>query len=211
SAFPEPRAVIVNDRLARALGLDPLLLREDPSLILGAKGPLAQRPVAMAYAGHQFGVYVPRLGDGRAALLGELEIAPDTESDRGAAASGTVDLHLKGSGPTPFARGGDGFATLGPMLREYLVSEAMRALGIPPARAPAVAPPGAPWRRGVPCPGALLARAPASPIRVGTFHLAGGNEEVLRRLTDYAIARHYPHLDGDYLGFYRAVIAAQAE
>ncbi len=211
SAFAEPRAVIVNAPLARALGLDPLLLREDPSLILGAKGPLAQRPVAMAYAGHQFGVYVPRLGDGRAALLGELEMAPDPGSERDAAASGTVDLHLKGSGPTPFARGGDGFATLGPMLREYLVSEAMHALGIPSSRSLAVVATGALVQREVPLPGAVLARVAASHIRVGTFQLARGNEGVLRRLTDYAIARHYPHLDGDYLGFYRAVITAQAE
>jgi len=211
SAFPEPQAVVINDPLAQALGLDPLLLREDPSLILGAKGPLAQSPVAMAYAGHQFGVYVPRLGDGRATLLGELEIAPDAESAREAAAGSTVDLHLKGSGPTPFARGGDGFATLGPMLREYLVSEAMCALGIPTSRSLGVVATGALVQREVPLPGAVLARVAASHIRVGTFQLARGNEEVLRRLTDYAIARHYPHLDGDYLGFYRAVIAAQAK
>src|SRR5699024_41525 len=137
--------------------------------------------------------------------------APDTESDRGAAASGTVDLHLKGSGPTPFARGGDGFATLGPMLREYLVSEAMCALGIPTSRSLAVVATGALVPREVPLPGAVLARVAASHIRVGTFDLARGTEETLRRLTDYAIARHYPHLEGDYLGLCGAAIAAQAE
>lgn len=199
--FPQPHAVIINDGLARALGMDPGALRTDPGMLVGAADALAEQPVAMAYSGHQFGAYAPRLGDGRALLLGEAELA----------GTGPVDLHLKGSGPTPFSRGGDGLATLGPMLREYLVSEALHALGIPTSRSLAVVTTGAPVRRETWLPGAVLTRVAASHIRVGTFQLARGDESVLRRLADYAIARHYPEYVGDYRGFFRAVIAAQAE
>src|SRR5690625_2564075 len=141
----------------------------------------------------------PGSGDGRALLLGELDHGGQV-----------VDLHLKGSGPTPFARGGDGFAAVGPMLREYVVSEAMHGLGIPTSRSLAVIGTGDTVRRETPLPGAVLARVAASHIRVGTFQFASRDSGLLRRLADYAIARHYPHLRGDYAGFYRAVIAAHA-
>src|SRR5699024_6988067 len=131
---------IVNDHLARELGWDPEALRHDPAPLIAASGA-PHPPVAMAYAGHQFGVYVPRLGDGRAVLVGEATLTREGAPPR------QVDVHLKGSGPTPFARGGDGFATLGPMLREYLVSEAMHALGIPTSRSLAVTTTGSMVRR----------------------------------------------------------------
>jgi uncharacterized protein YdiU (UPF0061 family) len=163
--------------------------------------------VAQAYAGHQFGGYSPRLGDGRALLLGEL-VAPD---------GSLRDLHLKGSGRTPFARGGDGKAAIGPMLREYLVSEAMAALGIPTTRSLAVTTTGEAVRRDQgPLPGAVLARTASSHLRVGTFQYAAalGDLEVLRRLADHAIERHHPGA-GDapnrYLALYESVLAAQAE
>jgi uncharacterized protein YdiU (UPF0061 family) len=171
----------------------------EPAVALGA-------PVAQAYAGHQFGVFVPRLGDGRALLLGEL-----------ADANGRLrDLHLKGSGPTPFSRGGDGRAAVGPMLREYLVSEAMHALGIPSTRSLAVVGTGRTvLREDGPLPGALLARVAASHLRVGSFQYAASLQDpaVLRRLTDHAIARHYPEAaeaDNAPLALFRAVVSAQA-
>ena len=146
--------------------------------------PSGATPVAQAYAGHQFGGFVPRLGDGRALLLGEI-----------AAADGTVrDLHLKGSGATPFARGGDGLAAVGPMLREYIVSEAMHALGIPTTRSLAVVATGRPVHRETLLPGAVLARVASSHLRVGSFQYAAtaGDIELVRRLADHAIARHHP-------------------
>jgi uncharacterized protein YdiU (UPF0061 family) len=154
--------------------------------------------VALAYAGHQFGGYSPRLGDGRALLLGEL---PDGR-----------DLHLKGSGRTPFARGGDGKAPLGPMLREYVIGEAMHALGIPTTRALAVVTTGEQVaRERGPEPGAVLARVAASHVRVGTFQYAAatGDVDLLRRLADHAIARHHPGAT-DHLDLYERVIEAQA-
>lgn len=199
--FTDPQVLLLNEPLARSLGLDPEWLRASPGELLG--GEWTPQPVAMVYAGHQFGAYVPRLGDGRALLLGELPI-PSSGGQR------LVDLHLKGSGPTPFSRGGDGFGALGPMLREYVVSEAMHRLGIPTSRALAVLTTGDVVRREVPLPGAVLVRVAASHIRVGTFQLARSNEEILRRLTDHSISRHYPDLHGDYVGFYREVIRAQA-
>lgn len=195
AAFPDPRLLVLNDSLAGELGFDADLLRANPGILIGAPEALPHDPVAMVYAGHQFGVFVPRLGDGRALLLGEV---------------GGVDLHLKGSGPTPFSRGGDGYAVIGPMLREYIVSEALHALGIPTSRSLAVTATGMPVRREITLPGAVLARTAASHIRVGTFQYARRDESLLRCLADYAIERHYPHLAGDYLGFYRAVIDAQA-
>ena len=162
-------------------------------------------PVAQAYAGHQFGGYVPRLGDGRALLLGELATAD----------GGLRDLHLKGSGATPFARGGDGLAAVGPMLREYIISEAMHALGIPTTRSLAVVATGRTVQRETPLPGAVLARIASSHLRVGTFQYvaAGGDAALLRRLADYAIARHYPDVadaDNRYLALFDAVGSAQA-
>ena len=144
--------------------------------------------VAQAYAGHQFGVYVPRLGDGRAVLLGEVT---DIYGRR-------RDLHLKGSGRTPFARGGDGKAVVGPMLREYLIGEAMHGLGIPTTRALAVVATGERVMRESALPGAVLTRVAASHLRVGTFQYAAtsGGPDRLRALADYAIGRHYPQAAG---------------
>ncbi|MCW2959568.1 MAG: YdiU family protein, partial [Solirubrobacterales bacterium] len=163
-------------------------------------------PVAQAYAGHQFGGYSPRLGDGRALLLGEVV---DINGRR-------RDLHLKGSGRTPFARGGDGKAAVGPMLREYVIGEAMHALGIPTTRALAVVATGDDVIRETPLPGAVLTRVAASHLRVGTFEYAAalGDPELLRRLADYAIARHHPsaaEAEHPYLAFFEAVLEAQAQ
>ncbi len=208
---PAPRLLALNEALATELGLEPEALRTVPGLglLVGTTLPEGTEPVAQAYAGHQFGGYSPRLGDGRALLLGEV-----TDRD------GRVrDLHLKGSGRTPFARGGDGLAAVGPMLREYTMCEAMHALGVPTTRALAVTATGVTVRREVPLPGAVLARVAASHLRVGTFQYARALDEsdhvTLRRLADHAIARHYPHLDGGteqerHLSLYRAVVTAQA-
>jgi uncharacterized protein YdiU (UPF0061 family) len=161
--------------------------------------------VAQAYAGHQFGGFVPRLGDGRALLLGELV---DTDGR-------LHDLHLKGSGRTPFARGGDGLAAVGPMLREYVVSESMHALGIPTTRSLAVVATGQPVQRDTLLPGAVLARVATSHLRVGSFQYAAatGNLDLVRRLADHAIARHYPHAaeaEQPYLALFESVVTAQA-
>jgi uncharacterized protein YdiU (UPF0061 family) len=204
---PEPRLLVLDDPLAVELGLDPAQLRspEGIRLLTGTAVPDGATPVAQAYAGHQFGSYSPRLGDGRALLLGELVDA-----------DGTIrDLHLKGSGRTPFARGGDGLAAVGPMLREYVVSRAMHALGIPTTRALAVVATGRTVYRETPLPGAVLARVAASHLRVGTFQFARatGDAELLRRLADHAIARHHPHAaeaEQPYLALFEAVVAAQA-
>ncbi|RGE24178.1 YdiU family protein [Leucobacter sp. wl10] len=206
----DPALLALNEPLARELGLDPDALREDAGVrfLLGNELPDSASPVAQAYAGHQFGVYVPRLGDGRALLLGEVADA----------AGRPRELHLKGSGRTPFARGADGFAAVGPMLREYLMGEAMHALGIPTTRALAVVATG---RRVVreesldALPGAVLVRVAASHLRVGTFQYARslGDSGLLRRLADFSIERHFPSLadtDAPYLGLLEAVIAAQA-
>ncbi len=145
--------------------------------------------MALAYAGHQFGGFSPSLGDGRAHLLGEI-VTPDGRR---------LDLQLKGSGRTPFSRGGDGKAAVGPMLREYLVSEAMHALGVPTTRALAVVATGEDiWRDSGRLPGAVLARIAASHIRVGTFQFfaARGETDKLRALVDYTLARHYPQAQG---------------
>ena len=163
-AAPEPRLLVLNKPLATELGLDPAWLGgpDGLRLLVGNLVPDGAVPVAQAYAGHQFGGYVPRLGDGRALLLGELSTTD----------GGLRDLHLKGSGATPFARGGDGFAAVGPMLREYIVSEAMHAMGIPTTRALAVVATGRPVQRETPLPGAVLARVASSHLRVGTFQYA---------------------------------------
>jgi uncharacterized protein YdiU (UPF0061 family) len=204
---PAPRLLVLNDELARALCLDPAELRtpEGVAALAGNLRPAGATPIAMVYAGHQFGSYAPRLGDGRALLLGEVI---DDENQR-------RDLHLKGSGPTPFARGGDGKAAVGPMLRELLVGEAMHALGIPTTRALAVVATGEHIAREGMLPGAVLTRVASSHLRVGTFEFAArlGDRELLRRLTDHAIARHYPDVVGaehQYVAFYEQVVEAQA-
>ncbi|MFS0865969.1 YdiU family protein [Microbacterium sp. 179-B 1A2 NHS] len=204
---PDPQLIILNESLATDLGLDADALRgpEGVRLLTGDTTAASAAPVAQAYAGHQFGGYSPRLGDGRALLLGEV-------ADR----RGELrDIHLKGSGPTPFARAGDGFAALGPMLREYLVSEAMHALGIPTTRSLAVVATGRPVYRETALPGAVLTRVASSHLRVGSFEYARntGDVDLLRRLADHAIARHDPDLattDAPYLRFFEAVIDRQA-
>ncbi|MCB0949565.1 MAG: YdiU family protein [Mycobacterium sp.] len=211
-AAPEPALIAVNDPLATELGLDPAWLRsaEGLGLLVGTTVPGDATPAAQAYAGHQFGGFVPRLGDGRALLLGEIV---DT--------GGRVrDLHLKGSGRTPFARGGDGLAAIGPMVREYVISEAMHALGIPTTRALAVVATGRPVYRETVLPGAVLARVADSHLRVGSFQYASlisqssDDLDLLRRLADHAIARHHPaaaEADNRYLALLEAVSAVQAE
>ncbi|OFB37320.1 hypothetical protein BA059_19195 [Mycolicibacterium sp. (ex Dasyatis americana)] len=210
-ATPAPRLLVLNEPLAAELGLDATWLRtpDGLGLLSGTVVPDGATPVAQAYAGHQFGGYVPRLGDGRALLLGELVDADGRPRD----------LHLKGSGRTPFARGGDGLAVVGPMLREYIVSEAMHAMGIPTTRALAVVATGRDVRRETAQPGAVLARIAGSHLRVGSFQYAGAYEQatgdvgLLRRLADHAIARHHPaaaEAANPYLAMYEAVISAQA-
>jgi uncharacterized protein YdiU (UPF0061 family) len=204
---PEPRLLVLNEPLAEELGLDAAWLRgEGLGLLTGTRPPEGATPVAQAYAGHQFGGYSPRLGDGRALLLGELVDS-----------SGRVrDLHLKGSGRTPFSRGGDGLAVVGPMLREHLVSEAMHALGVPTTRSLAVVATGRAVQRETVLPGAVLARVASSHLRVGSFQYARATDDLdlLRRLADHAIARHHPHAaeaDNSALALFEAVVAAQAD
>ncbi|MCW2615126.1 MAG: hypothetical protein JWN08_2120 [Frankiales bacterium] len=204
---PAPRLLVLNEPLASELGLDPDQLREPDGVrfLLGNRVPSGAAPVAQAYAGHQFGGFNPRLGDGRALLLGELV-------DR----DGRVrDLHLKGSGRTPFARGGDGLAVVGPMLREHVVSEAMHALGIPTTRSLAVTATGRPVQRETLLPGAVLTRVASSHLRVGSFQFAAatGDLGLLRRLADHAVARHHAQAaqaDDPYLALFASVVAAQA-
>jgi uncharacterized protein YdiU (UPF0061 family) len=203
----DPRLLVLNEPLAADLSLDPAWLRssEGLRLLVGNVVPSGATPVAQAYAGHQFGGFVPRLGDGRALLLGELV---DTDGR-------LRDLHLKGSGRTPFARGGDGLAAVGPMLREHVISEAMHALGIPTTRSLAVVATGRPVRRETLLPGAVLARVASSHLRVGSFQYARatGDVDLLRRLADHAITRHHPgaaQAERPYLALFEAVVAAQA-
>ncbi len=199
----KPSLIKVNEPLARDLGLDPVALTtpEGLAVLAGNKVPKGASPLAQAYAGHQFGGWVPQLGDGRAVLLGEVI---DRHGQR-------RDIQLKGSGPTPFSRRGDGRAWLGPVLREYVVSEAMQALGIPTTRALAAVATGEPVYRERAFPGAVLTRVASSHIRVGTFQYfaARGDEEALRALTDHAMARHYPQAETP-LDLLSAVVAAQA-
>lgn len=183
-----PRLIRLNDRLAQDLGLDPQALSssEGIAILSGNKVVEGSAPIAMAYAGHQFGNFVPKLGDGRALLLGEVL---DRWGKR-------WDIHLKGSGRTPFSRSGDGRAAVGPVLREYIVSEAFAALGIPTTRALAALETGEWVYREAPLPGAIFVRLASSHIRVGTFEFfaARKDEEALRLLADYVIDRHYPDL-----------------
>ncbi|TQM91923.1 protein adenylyltransferase SelO [Roseinatronobacter monicus] len=189
--WPDPQLLVLNEPLAQSLGLDTAALRgaEGVGMLSGHALPDTARPIAQAYAGHQFGGFSAQLGDGRAILLGEV-IDP-----KGA----RWDIQLKGSGRTPFARGGDGRAVLGPVLREYLVSEAMAALGVPTTRALAACTTGDRVLRQFGLePGAVLARVASSHLRVGTFQFfaARGESEKLKLLLEYAIARHDPDLTG---------------
>lgn len=207
---PDPRIVVLNEELADELGLDADWLRSADG-IAWLTGKTDDPTFAQAYAGHQFGHYVPRLGDGRAILLAE----------RIDSAGRRRDLHLKGAGRTPFARGADGKAVIGPMLREYIVGESLHALGVPTTRALAVLTTGERvWREDGIWPGAILCRVAASHLRVGTFQYvaaqdaaASADASVLQRLADYAIARHYPDCEAaanPYLELYRQVVTAQA-
>ena len=197
-----PHLRAFNDDLARVLGIDPGEAREQAQVFGGNLVPEGAEPLAQLYAGHQFGSYNPQLGDGRAILLGEVV---GTDGKR-------RDIQLKGSGRTPFSRGGDGRAWLGPVLREYVVSEAMHALGVPTTRALAVVTTGEEVIREGRLPGAVLTRVAASHLRVGTFQVfaARGDLTRLQALTDYAIARHYPQAKGA-MGLLTAVRDAQAE
>ncbi|GGH27214.1 UPF0061 protein [Alsobacter metallidurans] len=203
-----PRLVRLNLALAEELGLDADALASPEGLaaLAGAAIPDGAEPIAAAYAGHQFGHFSPQLGDGRAILLGEV-------IDR---AGRRRDIQLKGSGPTPFSRGGDGRAALGPVLREYLVSEAMAALGVPTTRALAAVTTGEHVMREDIHPGAVLTRVAASHIRVGTFQFFAARRDLasLRKLADYAIARHDPAAAGapnPYLAFFEGVVRRQAD
>lgn len=202
-----PKLVALNYTLAKELGIDAKLLEMDEGIgiFAGNKIPEGATPIAEAYAGHQFG-YFTMLGDGRAVLLGEHVTASGKK----------VDIQLKGSGRTPYSRGGDGKATLGPMLREYIISEAMYGLGIPTTRSLAVVTTGEDIYREEVLPGAILTRVAASHIRVGTFQYAAkyGAFEDLKALADYTIERHYKELinkEDKYLLFLKAVIKRQAK
>ncbi|MCI4679892.1 YdiU family protein [Rhodoblastus acidophilus] len=211
SPAPAPEWVVFNDGLAAELGLPenaatPGLLQ----LLSGGPPSEGRENIALAYSGHQFGQWNPLLGDGRAAMIGEI-VAPDGV---------TYDVHLKGSGPTKFARRGDGRATLSAMLREYIVSEAMAGLKIPTTRALAVVATGAPVYRETAHPGAVLTRIARSHVRVGTFEYAANEDArrnqgpvLTRALADHCIARHFPEFAGQkdgYLAFYASVVARQA-
>jgi uncharacterized protein YdiU (UPF0061 family) len=206
-AVADPQLLVLNAPLAAELGLDAAWLRspEGMRFLIGNVVPSGAAPVAQAYAGHQFGGFVPRLGDGRALLLGE----------RVDADGRLRDIHLKGSGRTPFARGGDGLAAVGPMLREYVVSEAMHALNIPTTRSLAVVATGRKVHRETSLPGAVLARVASSHLRVGSFQYAAltGNVDLLRRLADHAITRHHPRAaeaENPCLALFEAVVSVQA-
>jgi uncharacterized protein YdiU (UPF0061 family) len=202
-----PALMCLNERLGAELGLDLAYLKtlEGIALLAGNHRPHGIQPIALAYAGHQFGHFVPQLGDGRALLLGEII---DTKGKR-------HDLQLKGSGPTIFSRTGDGRAALGPVLREYIISEAMAALDIPTTRSLAVVQTGETVLRDRPLPGAILARVASSHIRIGTFQYFAirGDVEALRRLSQYVMQRHYPEAlqnSFPYLALLESVLAAQA-
>jgi serine/tyrosine/threonine adenylyltransferase len=204
---PAPQLVKVNLELARSLGLDPnaLTSTEGVEILAGNRVADGSEPIALAYAGHQFGYFVPQLGDGRAILLGEV-IGRDGVR---------YDIQLKGSGPTPFSRRGDGRAVLGPVLREYVVSEAMAALGVPTTRSLAAVTTGDRVLRETMLPGAIFTRVAASHLRVGTFQFfaAMGDTEGLLTLANYAIARHYPQAaqaENPFRALLDAVISRQA-
>ena len=205
---PQPRLIKLNTELAQRLGLDPLALatEEGVAILAGNRIAAGSEPLAQAYAGHQFAHFVPQLGDGRANLLGEV-ISRD---------GFRYDIQLKGSGPTPFSRRGDGRAALGPVLREYIVSEAMSAFGVPTTRALAAVATGEHVIREGAVPGAIFTRVAASHLRVGTFEYfaARRDTDAIRILADYAIQRHYPgaaHAQHPYLEFLNGVVTRQAQ
>src|SRR6187402_2142466 len=209
---PAPRLVKINVELARKLGLDPEALAspEGVEILAGNRVAEGSEPLAMAYAGHQFGHFVPQLGDGRANLIGEVFGKDGLR----------YDIQLKGSGPSAFSRRGDGRAALGPVLREYIVSEAMAALGVPTTRALAAVTTGELVVREQRLPGAVLTRVAASHLRVGTFEFfaARHDQEALATLTAYALERHYPApvaaettIAQDALRLLECVIDAQAK
>ena len=207
-----PRLLKLNEALAADLGLDPQALAtpEGVAMLAGNAVPAGAAPLAQAYAGHQFGGWVPQLGDGRAILLGEV-VAPEGSGLAGR----RFDIQLKGAGRTPYSRMGDGRAWLGPVIREYVVSEAMAALGIPTTRALAAVATGETVLREAPLPGAVLTRVASSHIRVGTFQFfaARRDREALELLTAHALARHYPDRAGadvPALALLEAAVAAQA-
>ncbi|MBS1211601.1 MAG: hypothetical protein H6R26_217 [Proteobacteria bacterium] len=204
----QPKLIKLNESLAEELGLDREALQspEGVAVLAGNQLPDGAAPLAMAYAGHQFGNFVPQLGDGRAILLGEI-LDP---------AGKRFDVHLKGSGRTPFSRNGDGRAWLGPVLREYVLSEAMHALGIPTTRSLAAVATGEPVFRETTLPGAVLTRVARGHVRVGTFEYFQARQDIgaLRQLADYVIERHYPEVKGTdqpYRAFLAAVATRQAE
>lgn len=204
----QPRLIRINHVLARQLGIDVETLTgvEGVEILAGNRLARGSLPLAMVYAGHQFGSFVPQLGDGRAILLGEVI---DRDGIR-------RDIQLKGSGPTPYSRRGDGRAALGPVLREYILSEAMAALEIPSTRALAAVATGETIWRETPVPGAIFVRVASSHVRVGTFQFfaARGDVDGVRQLADYAIARHYPQArdtTNPYRAFLDLVIARQAD
>ena len=205
--FSAPKLTLFNHTLAKELGLNAADFKSDEgaAIFSGQAIPDGAAPLAQVYAGHQFGHLSPQLGDGRALLLGEIT---DTDGKR-------RDIQLKGSGPTPFSRNGDGLAALGPVLREYLMGEAMHALGIPTTRALAAVTTGDQVYRETKLPGAILTRIAASHIRVGTFQYfaARNDQDKVRQLSDYAIERHYPGVQkasNPYLAFFNEVVKAQA-
>ncbi|MGI9391755.1 MAG: protein adenylyltransferase SelO [Boseongicola sp.] len=199
-----PQLIALNKPLAKRLGLDAKNLASEDGVntLAGNKIPVGAEPLAQVYAGHQFGGWSPQLGDGRAILLGEV-VAPD---------GARFDLQLKGSGRTPYSRMGDGRAWIGPVLREYIVSEAMHALGIPTTRSLAAVATGEIVVREDPLPGAVLTRVAASHIRVGTFQFfaARNDHEALESLTAHALERHSPDA-GDALGLLNSVVEKQAQ
>ncbi len=208
AAKPEANIVKINHGLAKALGVNgaDLETRQSAEILSATRIAQGSEPLAMAYAGHQFGNWVPQLGDGRAVLLGEV-VARDGMR---------FDIHLKGSGLTPFSRGGDGKAVLGAAIREYIVSEAMAALGIPTTRALAVVSTGETVLRDTALPGAVLTRVAQSHVRVGTFQYFFARQDIdaLQRLTDYVIHRHYPEAakaEIPALALLQAVLTRQAE
>lgn len=203
-----PAWIGFNSKLADALNLDEAFWRseEGMAILSGNKTSPHSQPVAMAYAGHQFGNWVPQLGDGRAHILGDVT-GPDGQ---------IYDVQLKGSGPTPFSRNGDGRAALGPVLREYVMSEAMHSLGVPTTRALAAISTGERVQRETGLPGAILTRLGTSFVRVGTFQyfMARGQHEALAQLADFVIERHYPELrdaEHKYVKLLEAIIARQAK
>ena len=198
-----PSVTLFNDALANTIGLNVAILKEQASQYLsGNVTPQGAEPIAQAYAGHQFGGF-SILGDGRAILLGE-HITPNQQR---------VDIQLKGAGRTPYSRSGDGRAALGPMLREYIISEAMQGLGIPTTRSLAVISTGEDVYREEAYPGAILTRVASSHLRVGTFQFAAATQkpENLKALADYTIHRHFPTIENDYLALLNNVIALQAK